>query len=100
MKDATMNGDQLEGETRDVTGKVKETAGNLAGDSRLQNDGLADQFIGKLQKLFGGVAGDGEPVSDRVRRFAKERPLASAALAGVVGLAVINSLRGKGRGRA
>lgn len=35
------------------------------------------------------------PYVEKARGFAKARPFAAAALAGVVGLAVLNTLRGK-----
>lgn len=94
-----MNEDMLAGEGRDIVGKVKETAGDVTGDGALQAEGLGDQLRGKAQKVVGAardaLALDGEPLLDRARRFIRERPFASAALAGVVGLAVLNTLRGK-----
>jgi ElaB/YqjD/DUF883 family membrane-anchored ribosome-binding protein len=35
------------------------------------------------------------PYIDKAKGFAKERPFAAAALAGVVGIALLNTLRGK-----
>jgi ElaB/YqjD/DUF883 family membrane-anchored ribosome-binding protein len=35
------------------------------------------------------------PVVEKAKSFAKERPYAAAALVGVVGLAILNTLRGK-----
>ena len=35
------------------------------------------------------------PLVDYVRQFSKERPFTAAAVAGVLGIAVINTLRGK-----
>lgn len=35
------------------------------------------------------------PLVDKAKGFAKARPFASAALAGVLGIALINTLRGK-----
>lgn len=94
-----MNEDSLAGEGRDVLGKVKETAGDLTGNTRLQGEGLADQVGGKVQKVVGAARDalsiDGEPLLDRGRRFARERPFAALALAGVVGIAILNTLRGK-----
>lgn len=72
------------GEGRDVTGKVKETVGNAIGDRELSREGLADQLGGKSQKAIGSA-----------RAFARERPFATAALAGVIGIALLNTLRGK-----
>jgi hypothetical protein len=37
------------------------------------------------------------PMADKAKAFAKEKPFAVAALAGVLGIALINTLRGKGR---
>ena len=94
-----MNQDTLQGEGRDVVGKIKETAGNLTGDRALQGEGLMDQLNGKTQKVVGAareaLATNGAPLLDKARQFARERPFASAALAGVVGLAILNTLRGK-----
>jgi len=35
------------------------------------------------------------PYVDKAKGFAKQRPFAAAALAGVVGIALLNTLRGK-----
>ena len=75
-----MNEDKLTGEGRDIAGKVKETAGDMTGNTSLQGDGIGDQLAGKAQKVLGA---------------ARERPWAAAALAGVLGIALINTLRGK-----
>ena len=37
------------------------------------------------------------PLADKAKQFAKDRPFATAALVGVVGMALLNTLRGKGR---
>lgn len=94
-----MNQDTLQGEGRDIVGKIKETAGNVTGDRALQGEGLIDQLNGKTQKVVGAardaLATNGAPLLDKARQFARERPFASAALASVVGLAILNTLRGK-----
>lgn len=94
-----MNQDTIEGEGRDIVGKLKQTAGDVIGDRSLQGEGLIDQLSGKTQKIFGSareaLATEGAPLLDKARQFARERPLASAALMGVVGLAILNTLRGK-----
>lgn len=100
-----MNQDTATGTANDVAGKVKETAGSVTGDRSLQAGGIVDQVKGAIQKTIGGVAGDNTPgvgggVNDTVgkaRQFAKDRPWATAAAAGVIGLAILNTLRGKGR---
>ena len=49
--------------------------------------GLTDS----IREHFSGDA----PILDKARGFAKARPFASAALAGVIGIALLNTLRGK-----
>ena len=94
-----MNEDTLGGETRDIAGKVTETVGNITGDTGMQGDGLMDQFAGKAQKALGAardaVGPNGEALAQKATDFAKKRPFAVAALLGVVGLALLNTLRGK-----
>jgi ElaB/YqjD/DUF883 family membrane-anchored ribosome-binding protein len=36
-----------------------------------------------------------QPYADQAKQFAKDRPFATATLAGVLGLALLNTLRGK-----
>lgn len=105
-----MNQDSITGHANDITGKVKETVGSATGDRSLQAGGIVDQVKGAIQKTIGGVAGDNTPgvgdrnvsgtvngTVDKARQFAKDRPWAAAAAAGVIGLAILNTLRGKGR---
>ena len=94
-----MNSDTLSGATSDVGGKLKEGIGGAIGDKSLQSEGVVDQLTGTVQKTFGetkDAVQDGvRPVIDYVRQFSKERPFTAAAVAGVLGIAVINTLRGK-----
>jgi len=94
-----MNSTTFEGSTRDLGGNIKEVAGAATGDPSLEAEGQADQFGGKLQKAYGNAADavqqQAGPLADKARSFAKERPWATAALAGVVGIALLNTLRGK-----
>ncbi len=94
-----MNEDILMGEGREVVGKVKKVAGDATNDPSLQAEGVIDQLVGKAQKTVGAardtLAAEGPPLLAKARQFARERPFASAALAGVVGLAILNTLRGK-----
>lgn len=94
-----MNQDQIAGTATDLTGKVKETIGSATGDTQTESAGVADQISGKVQKTIGDtketVAAAAAPFADKARKFANERPFAAAALAGVVGLAILNTLRGK-----
>lgn len=41
------------------------------------------------------LSGKAGPLVGQAKQFAKDRPFATAALAGVVGLALLNTLRGR-----
>lgn len=94
-----MNIDSLEGTAGTFGGKIKETVGGAIGDRSLQADGVADQVGGTVQKAVGDAVEaveDGiRPLIDTVRQFARERPFAAAAIAGVLGIALLNTLRGE-----
>lgn len=94
-----MNSDTITGTTSDLGGKLKEGLGNAIGDKSLQTEGAADQLSGTVQKSYGqakdAVEDNIRPVIDYVRQFSKERPFTAAAVAGVLGIALINTLRGK-----
>lgn len=99
MEGKRMNEDTLTGQGREVGGKIKETIGDATGDPALQNEGVADQVRGNVQQSYGAardavVQGVG-PLADKAKRFARERPYATAALVGTLALAVFNTLRGK-----
>ncbi|WAC59301.1 CsbD family protein [Brevundimonas sp. SL130] len=47
--------DRIEGSAKTIGGKIKEGAGKLIGDSKLQAEGKADQVEGKVQNAVGGV---------------------------------------------
>lgn len=79
-----MEATALKGDGQVVGGNVKEAVGTLTGDQATKNAGVADQLTGKTNQAIGAAKG-----------FAKDRPFAAAALAGVVGLALLNTLRGK-----
>lgn len=87
--------DALTGDINTVTGKVKETAGAATSNRSMQAGGMLDQLKGAVQKAMApGVDGQPEAVG-RAKTFAKERPWATAALVGVLGLATLGTLRGQ-----
>lgn len=47
--------DRVEGSATNLGGKIKEGAGNLTGDEKLKNEGIADQVKGKVQNAVGGI---------------------------------------------
>lgn len=53
MKSSTQ--DKAEGTAKDLKGKVKEGAGRVVGNERLQAEGRADQIEGKAQKKVGDI---------------------------------------------
>ena len=50
-----MDKDRVEGSLDQAKGKVKEGAGKLTGDAKLQSEGKADQAAGKVKNTVGGV---------------------------------------------
>lgn len=94
-----MNTTTLKGDAQDIGGTVKEAAGNATGDPKLQGDGIADQVTGGINKTIGAAqdaiaAGPG-PLIAQTRDFARAKPWATAALVGTIGLALVNTLRGR-----
>lgn len=47
--------DRIEGAAKNIGGKVKEAAGKVTGDHKLQAEGKADQVEGKVQNAVGGA---------------------------------------------
>jgi uncharacterized protein YjbJ (UPF0337 family) len=47
--------DRIEGAAKQVKGNIKEAAGKLTGDTKLQGEGTADKAAGKVQNAVGGV---------------------------------------------
>ena len=93
-----MNSTTIEGQGQSVTGGIKKAVGNVTGDDQLQASGAADQVGGDAKQMIGAakdaIANPG-PLLDKAKAFAKDRPWATAALVGTLGLALINTLRGK-----
>ena len=46
---------QIRGKARQIKGKVKEKAGRLARNTRLEGEGLDDQVAGTIQNLGGKI---------------------------------------------
>lgn len=47
--------DRVEGSATNLGGKLKEGAGKITGDSKLEAEGKGDQVKGKAQNAIGGV---------------------------------------------
>lgn len=48
-----MNRDEMEGKAEALKGKLKQAAGDLTGNERLKDEGLADEAAGKTQDAIG-----------------------------------------------
>lgn len=40
---------------KEIKGKIKEVAGKVLGDAKLETEGKADQVAGKVQNAAGGI---------------------------------------------
>ncbi len=50
-----MDRDRIKGSAEQAMGAVKEAAGRVLGDKKLENDGKADKVAGKVQNAIGGL---------------------------------------------
>ncbi|MGA3342953.1 MAG: CsbD family protein [Methylocella sp.] len=50
-----MDKDRIEGSAKKIKGKIKEVAGKVLGDAKLESEGKADQEAGKVQNAVGGL---------------------------------------------
>jgi len=50
-----MDKDRIDGAANQAKGAVKETAGKITGDTKLQAEGAADKLKGKVQNAVGGA---------------------------------------------
>ena len=50
-----MDKDRVEGSLEQAKGKIKEVAGKVTGDAKLEGEGKADQVAGKVQNAVGGI---------------------------------------------
>ena len=50
-----MDKDRIEGSANQAKGAVKEAAGKMTGDAKLEAEGAADKAAGKVQNAVGGL---------------------------------------------
>ena len=50
-----MDKDRIKGAAKQVKGIVKEAAGRLTGDVKLEAEGKTDKAVGKVQNAVGGL---------------------------------------------
>jgi uncharacterized protein YjbJ (UPF0337 family) len=51
----SMNKDQVKGRVNEAEGKIKELAGTLVGNEKLEAKGKAQKIVGKARAKFGDV---------------------------------------------
>jgi uncharacterized protein YjbJ (UPF0337 family) len=55
MEVATMDKDRIKGSVDQAKGAMKEGAGKMFGDKKMENEGTADKAAGKLENAVGGA---------------------------------------------
>ena len=50
-----MDNDRIKGSAEQAKGKVREVAGKVMGDAKLETEGKTDQAKGKIQNAIGGL---------------------------------------------
>jgi uncharacterized protein YjbJ (UPF0337 family) len=50
-----MDKDRVEGAAHQVKGAIKEAAGKVTGDTKIEAEGAAERAAGKVQNTVGGV---------------------------------------------
>jgi uncharacterized protein YjbJ (UPF0337 family) len=50
-----MDKDRIKGSAEQAKGAIKEVAGKLTGDAKLESEGKADKAAGKIQNAVGGL---------------------------------------------
>lgn len=50
-----MDKDRIKGSAEQAKGAIKETAGKIIGDAKLESEGKADKAAGKVQNAVGGL---------------------------------------------
>jgi uncharacterized protein YjbJ (UPF0337 family) len=50
-----MDKDRIKGSAEQAKGSVKETAGKIFGDKKLENEGKTDKAVGAVQNAVGGL---------------------------------------------
>ncbi len=50
-----MDKDRIEGSAKQAKGAIKEVAGKVTGDTKLETEGKSDKAAGKVQNAVGGL---------------------------------------------
>ncbi len=60
-----MDKDRIQGAAEQAKGAIKEAAGNVTGDQKLQAEGKADKVAGKVQSTVGGIKDSAREALDK-----------------------------------
>ncbi|BAT19060.1 MULTISPECIES: CsbD family protein [Asaia] len=74
-----------EGLLDEAKGRLKDAAGGLTGDAKLQAEGKIDQLSGMAQQEFADLYDDAETTLEKATAFVQDRPLISLSVAILVG---------------
>jgi uncharacterized protein YjbJ (UPF0337 family) len=55
IEETTMDKDRIKGSAEQAKGAVKEAAGKVLGDKKLETEGNTDKAAGKVQNAIGGL---------------------------------------------
>jgi uncharacterized protein YjbJ (UPF0337 family) len=55
IEETTMDKDRIKGSAEQAKGAVKEAAGKILGDKKLETDGKTDKAVGQVQNAIGGL---------------------------------------------
>jgi uncharacterized protein YjbJ (UPF0337 family) len=69
--------DSLEGNVREMGGRVQQTVGEAVGDSKMQADGLYNQAAGNAQRVWGQA----RDATDQATGAIRAQPLLAAVIA-------------------
>jgi uncharacterized protein YjbJ (UPF0337 family) len=87
--EAIMDENRVEGSVRNVGGKVQEGFGKVAGNARMQAEGLANQAAGAAQDLYGqaadGARATATTFEKSLRHTIETQPYLSAMVALAIG---------------
>ena len=80
-----MSENTVEGAITEGSGRLKDAAGGLTGDSSLQGEGKIDQLTGKAQRQFGDTIDEAQDQLETATEYVRDNPFAAIGIAAGVG---------------
>ncbi len=94
----SMSEDRIEGGATQAKGALKDIAGKVLGDEKMQAGGTADKAIGKAQDTYGQAVQQLQKVQGDIQAYASLKPWTALAAALGTGL-LIGHVSGRSRRR-